>query len=181
MRGRDRGRGVEVREAAGGCELARERLVREFLPVVRVWAVRLVASEDVDDLVQATMVAMLAGLGRWSGGEWRAYVRAIAWRLSGAFRARRALGVFDNVEQLEAPPDPLEQLQELKLAQVWLDALPDWQQQAIALGRGDGLQLPHRAKPARSRARIDAPREGDGSAAASGRKKGHCWLAVALR
>lgn len=144
---------AEVEAAAGGCELARERLARRYLPIVRGWAVGMVAAQDVDDLVQSTLVAMLAAIPRWSAwGSWDAYVFGIARNLGAKLNADRrregARWCSEAVDEVAALPDPLEERQLLELTVMLLVRLPEWQRDAVELaGAGASTREAAEAMP----------------------------------
>lgn len=139
--------------AQAGDRQAVESLLRELMPRVRNLVRYLVRGDDeVDDMAQQAMVAILRGLPGYRGeGSLRAWADRITARETLAQlrrtrrEARRRREAAPELRLVEAPPSPDGYLRRRELAML-LDGLAQEQREALVLHHVMGLSVPEVAR-----------------------------------
>lgn len=127
-----------VRATAAGSKSAQRELVERALPVARRTARYILRnSQDVDDAVQASLLALLEGAARFRGesslGTWVTSI-TVRTALRQAQRQRTALAAADSPIDSERPKDE----SNLMARRTWqyLEQLPEPQRIAVVLRYG---------------------------------------------
>ena len=147
---------AEVEAAQSGDRLAAERLARGLLPRVRNLVRYLIrGDQDVEDVVQDALVAVLRGLGGYRGeGAFRAWADRVVARSTFAWLDRRKTHAERDLQALElsaAATDGAvdEYLDRRKMAEA-LDRLPFEQRHAVVLHHVLEMSVPEIAEETRT-------------------------------
>ena len=137
-----------IRAAAGGDRMAAQALLTELLPRVRNLIRYLVrGDEEVDDIAQEALIALMRGLGGYRGkGALTSWSDRIVARVTFAYlrksrrgRDRRNHAVdLASVPHPDAPPDQYAARRQLV---GMLDRIPDAQRHALVLHHAMGMQV----------------------------------------